>query len=292
MIASRDEVSEEGVNIWASGEYNGAKPKVDIFLVHGLSSHPYWAWHHPPPSSKHRTSSVSSYFDSSLSLGSSSVRRSIFTAKDGIESPVISSPRDPERSNPYGETDVFGRIGTFWPRDFLPNSIPNARICTVGYKSRWTSSKFQPSLTECGEHLLTVLDHERNSRDAQNRPLIFVAHSFGGLVVQSALISARVNQRFGKISRALAGCLFIGCPFRGTEAVSLLSTVTSMAGNNQDILNLLRPGNQELAVLQKDFMQLYSSVPMVCFYERLKSELGKTMMVGILGYVGSTNTLC
>lgn len=52
-----------------------------------------------------------------------------------------------------------------WLRDFLPNSIPNARIMTYSYKSDWRKADVNTSLRKCGEQLLNVLLQNRPSEN-------------------------------------------------------------------------------------------------------------------------------
>lgn len=251
-----------------------------IILLHGLGSHPYWAWlqQHGAPSRPSRASSLPVFCDSTGSFFPSSSPAPRSPAANDGSTALLSSP-DFAFCNEYSDTDILGRIGTFWPRDLLALDIPDARICTLGYRSQWTSARFQTSFRECGEHMLTVLERSRRSEDSCSRPIIFIAHSFGGLVVQSALVSAQIDERFSQISRSVAGCLFLGCPFNGTDAVSLLSMAASFSGNNQQILSSLRPGNRDLLTLQDQFLRLYRDLPMVCFFETVKSGFGRTMMV-------------
>ena len=53
--------------------------------------------------------------------------------------------------------------GKLWLRDFLPNTIPNARIMTFGYDSRVVGSKSIIGMMENANSLLTQLSLLRNS---------------------------------------------------------------------------------------------------------------------------------
>lgn len=185
-----------------------------------------------------RTSSAPVFADSTVSLPSGSLLSRLFHSDDEIETHSTSSPGS-AWANEYSSTDILGRIGTFWPRDLLPLDFRNVRICTLGYKSQWTTSKFHTSFKECGEHLLTVLERARGSRNAQSRPIIFIAHSFGGLVVQSALVRALTDDRFSMISSSAAGCLFLGTPFQGKhQAGCMILHLTGFDGKQAPMLLL------------------------------------------------------
>lgn len=50
---------------------------------------------------------------------------------------------------------------TYWPRDFLPASIPNARILTYGYDLSIASFATQTSVSTFAESLLDSLAEQR-----------------------------------------------------------------------------------------------------------------------------------
>jgi hypothetical protein len=79
----------------------------------------------------------------------------------------------------------------------LPRQFPTARIITFRYKSQWFSDgAIKISLSSIADDLLGDLEASRkvrmphnvpNQTDRQrclNRPLIFIGHCFGGLVIQ------------------------------------------------------------------------------------------------------------
>ena len=77
-----------------------------------------------------------------------------------------------------------------WLRDLLPSIIPNARIWTWGYDSRTRSKSHGEYLTikslyDHGRELVFDLDGERRASNTHRRPIIFIVHSLGGIVVKS-----------------------------------------------------------------------------------------------------------
>ena|SRR5947208_11664932 len=70
--------------------------------------------------------------------------------------------------------------GINWPKDFLPIDLPQARILAFEYAIK---SGFK--WNEIGMLLFyKALDFRKNTR-SQTRPLIFVVHGLGGVVVQA-----------------------------------------------------------------------------------------------------------
>jgi hypothetical protein len=70
-----------------------------------------------------------------------------------------------------------------WLRDLLPQQIPHARIMSFGYDSVLQFSKSVADIGTFAEQLLEDLISRRNGLAAK-RPIIFICHSLGGIVVK------------------------------------------------------------------------------------------------------------
>lgn len=74
----------------------------------------------------------------------------------------------------------------FWPYDLLPAVCKEARILTWGYDTQITKYYREPTtktnLFVLGKSLLWELARNR----ARDRPVVFVAHSLGGIVIKQA----------------------------------------------------------------------------------------------------------
>ncbi|KAI4281467.1 MAG: hypothetical protein L6R38_003673 [Xanthoria sp. 2 TBL-2021] len=73
--------------------------------------------------------------------------------------------------------DTWKKDGLSWIQDFVPKDIPHARIFTCGFNG----SRKDTSLSMRG-----LEDYERK-RGHEKRPVIFLAHSLGGLILQAFL---------------------------------------------------------------------------------------------------------
>lgn len=86
----------------------------------------------------------------------------------------------------------------FWPEHFLPEDIPNSRIFTWGFhsdiKKFFDSGDEKNTLSYLGDRLLEdVLDPIWRG-SCSDRPIVFVAHSLGGLIVkQVSSVQPRPN---------------------------------------------------------------------------------------------------
>ena len=74
--------------------------------------------------------------------------------------------------------------GKLWLKDFLPEKLPEARIMSFGYDSK-VFSKSAADIDDVAVNLLDRLNNKRTDVDSK-RPVLFVAHSLGGIVVKKA----------------------------------------------------------------------------------------------------------
>lgn len=75
-----------------------------------------------------------------------------------------------------------------WLRDFLPEATPRARIMTYGYDSRLLNNNSTASIHEFSRNFLEALTSARAGDGEKRRPIIFIGHSLGGLVVKEVCI--------------------------------------------------------------------------------------------------------
>ncbi|KAI0418201.1 hypothetical protein F5X98DRAFT_373996 [Xylaria grammica] len=160
-----------------------------------------------------------------------------------------------------------------WLKDFLPEKLPHARIMTYGYSSEVLSVKqlTQRTLYSQSKTLLEALKRSRRDTDATNRPIIFIAHSLGGLVVKSALIHADRNDHiFNDLRVCTAGVVFLGTPHQGTPNNSWIRIVTDLISPKIDLDRMRNTLDSDLDWLQfqlEQYKSLDGSFPTYCLYE-------------------------
>lgn len=121
----------------------------------------------------------------------------------------------------------------------------------------------------------SILDQRAN---VGQRPIIFVAHSLGGLVCEEALNLSYKRQDLASILPNTLGIIFMGTPHGGSQLASWGSTVAKYVnifrGTNRDILGNLQPGSADLQRTEEDFQQMLRqgsvNLKIYCFYEALK----------------------
>ena len=77
--------------------------------------------------------------------------------------------------------------GVFWPAHLLKNDIPKTRIMTFGYDADVVHFWAMASQNSIGNHALKLVNslaQIRERTETEDRPIIFVTHSLGGLVFE------------------------------------------------------------------------------------------------------------
>ncbi|KAM7213610.1 hypothetical protein V8F06_010996 [Rhypophila decipiens] len=177
-----------------------------------------------------------------------------------------------------------GNGGQPWPQTLLPLRMPDIRIMTFGYDANPIGWRASVSGNRIGNHsmnlLLALARLRPNKTDSSKRPIIFVAHSLGGLVCKDALISSRssAEERLRRIYDHTTGILFLGTPHTGASLATVahrLASVLSLTTpkSNLRILRVLEKDSEVLARIQTDFYTILkskSALRVSCFYEELK----------------------
>lgn len=178
-----------------------------------------------------------------------------------------------------------------WPKELLPTEITNARILTYGYDAYvFPKSGSKASANQVVDHasnLLTDLTNARLDGDTSSRPLIFVAHSLGGLVCKQALLRSRNNPEahLRGIFNSTKGIIFLGTPHRGSWMADMAKVPASALGLvksiNTSLLTALQADTQYLKSLQDDFLSMVRQqresgrgLEVTCFFEELPLPRG------------------
>lgn len=109
----------------------------------------------------------------------------------------------------------------------------------------------------------------------KKRPIIFVCHSLGGLVVKQALIFSQIDKLYSDIRNSTYGIVFLATPHRGSNAASWASTMSNIAiaafpGIQTGLLKSLETDSAVLGDINDNFRHLAADFQIVSFYE-LKS---------------------
>ncbi|KAM0157263.1 hypothetical protein ACHAPG_004757, partial [Botrytis cinerea] len=250
MTCTKETVKPSGLNIWSSKNEDGPAPVVDIIMVQGLGAHPFYSWVKKiplPNTEKPKRSRVQFWKGRKLQ------------SKGGEDSTAE----------------------VMWPRDILVPLFQDARIATYSYKSDWRDGTVKTSLRQCAEQFLNILSQHRQQSDEEKRPLVLIGHSLGCLVIQQALVIAIHQREFTNLRLSVAGIIFLGAPFQGSDAALFGTWLAKALRRDTALLELLKKDSPTLYDLSRDFWGSYSAWDLVCFYEMIDAEFGpiKTQVV-------------
>ncbi|KAJ9635309.1 hypothetical protein H2204_005870 [Knufia peltigerae] len=161
-----------------------------------------------------------------------------------------------------------------WPRDFIPEIIPTARIMTFGYNSKVAFSPSTADIKDFALDLLTRLRNKRWSADEMNNPIFFICHSLGGIVCKQALLLAQSQPYYTNIFEKTSSILFFGCPHRGSRVASwgtvfanVINTTTFHKPVQKGLLTNLSFSSQILADISTAFKEIACDIDIKTFYE-------------------------
>ena len=169
--------------------------------------------------------------------------------------------------------------GTLWLRDYLPKEIPSARIMTFGYDS---TVAFSNSVARIEDKALDLLNRLGVQRDENigRRPVIFICHSLGGILVKKALILAHERSSdpvFKDILINTRAMAFLGVPHKGSDSAwwanfvanALKGASVGLTTNNALVADL-RKDSSALSTISKQFIERGRDLSIYTFYERLR----------------------
>ncbi|KAJ9605559.1 hypothetical protein H2200_010216 [Cladophialophora chaetospira] len=184
--------------------------------------------------------------------------------------------------------------GTCWPRDLLPTFLPDARIVTFDYDAYVVRRHGQVAQIDISHHANDLLNHlanERRGLDSASKPVIFIAHSLGGVLCKDALAisEASVDADLRGIAKYTCGIAFVGTPHAGSWIATWAKTPATLLGvierTDLTLLALLKPGSEILSRIHNHFLvslrrreSNQNPIEVACFYETLPM-LGKVQIV-------------
>ncbi|KAF2148555.1 hypothetical protein K461DRAFT_232934, partial [Myriangium duriaei CBS 260.36] len=178
------------------------------------------------------------------------------------------------------------RYGAFnWISD--PNGLiklyPNSRIMLYDFASAWHGSKrVRATLKSICTVLLDNLLEVRKGGTQMNRPLIFIGHSMGGLIIAKTICIAKASKEYEPLAICTVGCGFFGTPFHGTAMAKLGLLYTSVFGQEgyEALLSFMKnERNDTLDEVTSDFVAICNKfvppIDLFCAYEEMEIDASK-----------------
>lgn len=167
-----------------------------------------------------------------------------------------------------------------WPKDWLAEDCPHARILSLHYDtslSTWSgqgSDRDKRTLEGRSKDMLEKL----RQAGVGSRPIIWVGHSMGGLLIKQMLELAEGDTRYSTIQTSTCGLLFYGVPHHGLSWAALSSQAHYLLYPSVEVQELSRD-SKKLQRLHSHFQNFVrrKNIPCLSFGETLKTKISKTL---------------
>jgi len=141
-----------------------------------------------------------------------------------------------------------GPRGRLWLRDDLPQYVSESRIFLYEYNSTAVYGADRSTFIDKANEFLEAVRTKR--KDAEDRSLLLLGHSLGGLLIKQALINAHNNPKYAHIKNATRGLAFFGTPHNGgSKALVKIGGVAAEIAikldfqKGDDVLETLKEGS-------------------------------------------------
>lgn len=175
--------------------------------------------------------------------------------------------------NEESESDEFTYC---WPMEWLPKDFPSIRVIGLNYESSLTqwygshcpclknSGKLVPRATEFLEKIIKA--------GVGERPIIWIGHSMGGLLIKSIIVQASHSDDpvIRRIASNTRGILFMGTPHRGSPVANLKNSTATFIWPSLEVQEM-KEDAPLLLKLNEDFLDIIQNgqhpVEIVCLAE-------------------------
>lgn len=175
-----------------------------------------------------------------------------------------------------------------WLRDLLPESLNVARVLTFGYNANATSFYGVRSAERIQKHAQTLvadIQADRALEGCSQRPLVFICHGLGGILVKSALAysSTRTSKQVEHLYSIFVstyGILFFGTPHNGTEGGSWvvkscqeISSGLAPSPQQSQLCSAIQKDSETLQIITEQFSALMQQFHVFFFWEEVESHI-------------------
>ncbi|XP_077443061.1 protein SERAC1 [Stigmatopora argus] len=170
-----------------------------------------------------------------------------------------------------------------WPKTWLAADCPNLRVLSVEYESHlsdWLAKcpaeNQRKSLAYRSQELLRKL----KMAGVGNRPVVWVAHSMGGLLVKKMLIDASKDPDLSDLFENTKGVLFYSVPHHGTFMAEYSVSVRYLLFPSIEVKELCRD-SPALRDLNENFLHMAKEkeINVLSFAERLPTTIGPMIKI-------------
>lgn len=152
------------------------------------------------------------------------------------------------RHGKEGDSDHF-----FWPEE-LGDELPQCGVWSLGYEAGiipWFGADGLPI-----EDRAVNLAHKLTTAGLGDRPVVFITHSMGGLMVKEIVVQALTagDAAWSRLVSRIAGIVFCGTPHRGADVAWAAKNLAIVLRTQQHIRDMAA-GTRHLERLHSRFVE-------------------------------------
>ncbi|KAF8540748.1 hypothetical protein BDD12DRAFT_804253 [Trichophaea hybrida] len=168
---------------------------------------------------------------------------------------------------------------------WLPQDVKDIRIMSYSYNSNLVGNT---GSLDYRRHFIQMLTNARSSAEETSQPIIFIAHSMGGIFVFQALLQFKNGGQYQQIFDSTRAIIFFGTPHQGLEVEELLSMVEDISldqetSSRSNLVRQLGEGSNFLdthqTIFQVKMAKNNSALLYQLFEEQLPVDKNHTEMV-------------
>ncbi|OAA59840.1 hypothetical protein SPI_06038 [Niveomyces insectorum RCEF 264] len=184
--------------------------------------------------------------------------------------------------------------GLYWPAELLPETLKDcpANVLVYGYNADVYSRGHDSTASDnfIFQHAQTLVTHltaYRKSEGTSNHPIIWIAHSLGGILVKRTLlysndVRAADHEAFRAIYVSTYAIIFLGTPHTGAglatwgrvlQAMSDAVVPKKIFESESILLKTLKRDNERLQEINNHFLDIYQRFRIHMVHENHKTDL-------------------
>lgn len=182
-------------------------------------------------------------------------------------------------------------VANFWPTWLGDeDELSSFRIFSFGYNANFKGAATNLTTIDFAKDLLfSMLSFSGQSRGGAegflpigSRPIIFVAHSMGGLVVKKAYILGKHDRQYSSLIAKVYGIMFLATPHRGAQYAKMLNNILStvpFGTTSKAYVAELGAQSGSLQDINEQFSKFCEELQLASFFETLKTSVGVTKIL-------------
>jgi pimeloyl-ACP methyl ester carboxylesterase len=169
-----------------------------------------------------------------------------------------------------------------WPREWLPRepNFRDARILSFGYSAHFMDrTESSLNITDFAKDLLFQMGQSLAISN-DDAPIIFIAHSLGGLIVKKAYLLGRNNSCYATTMLRVQAMVFYATAHHGSNLAEVLNrTLVASSRSPKAYISDLVRNSSSIEETNEQFRYAAHELQIFSFYETLKTNVGINRMV-------------